>query len=306
MEYSQDMYPFQPTWSTTRINLLQRCPRAFVLRYGLAKLSKNHPQGQLLSEVFQIQTPWILMHQTIRTVLLDYVEDHQIGTVWSHELLSVRFRRDYLKAIADRNQRVKRLQKYGLAASFFHTIQPEEHLIKMGIESCIGILLNSVFQGLLSNGSIERMEANEFTRIQNIRIYCAPDLLHRSSKGLTIIKLQLYGKVSRSKRIQQASLLQSYGNNDSEVIQFCLQRRKWNVHKTIPVARQRKQASELVVLDLKQIETLFSKVEKNNDLTKIPLADSYRSCMNCNVKFMCPARTGYENAKAEQRILMCQ
>lgn len=286
--------------------MLQRCPRAFVLRYGLAKLSKNHPQGQLLSEVFQIQTPWILMHQTIRTVLLDYVEDHQIGTVWSHELLTIRFRRDYLKAIADRNQRVKRLQKYGLAASFFHTIQPEEHLIKMGIESCIGILLNSVFQGLLSNGSIERMEANEFTRIQNIRMYCAPDLLHRSSKGLTIIKLQLYGKVSRSKRIQQASLLQSYGNDDSEVIQFCLQRRKWNVHKTIPVARQRKQASELVVLDLKQIETLFSKVEKNNDLTKIPLADSYRSCMNCNVKFMCPARTGYENAKAEQRILMCQ
>ena len=286
--------------------MLQRCPRAFVLRYGLAKLSKNHPQGQLLSEVFQIQTPWILMHQTIRTVLLDYVEDHQIGTVWSHELLSVRFRRDYLKAIADRNQRVKRLQKYGLAASFFHTIQPEEHLIKMGIESCIVILLNSVFQGLLSNGSIERMEANEFTRIQNIRMYCAPDLLHRSSKGLTIIKLQLYGKVSRSKRIQQASLLQSYGNNDSEVIQFCLQRRKWNVHKTIPVARQRKQASELVVLDLKQIDTLFSMVEKNTDLTKIPLADSYRSCMNCNVKFMCPARTGYENAKAEQRILMCQ
>ena len=286
--------------------MLQRCPRAFVLRYGLAKLSKNHPQGQLLSEVFQIQTPWILMHQTIRTVLLDYVEDHQIGTVWSHELLTIRFRRDYFKAIADRNQRVKRLQKYGLTASFFHTIQPEEHLIKMGIESCVGILLNSVFQGLLSNGSIERMEANEFTRIQNIRMYCAPDLLHRSSKGLTIIKLQLYGKVSRSKRIQQASLLQSYGNKDSEVIQFCLQRRKWNVHKTIPIARQRKQASELVVLDLKQIDTLFSKVEKNNDLTKIPLADSYRSCMNCNVKFMCPARTGYENAKAEQRILMCQ
>ena len=49
------------------------------------------------------------MHQTIRTVLLDYVEDHQIGTVWSHELLSVRFRRDYLKAIADRNHRVIRM-----------------------------------------------------------------------------------------------------------------------------------------------------------------------------------------------------
>ena len=306
MVYPQDMYPFQPTWSTTRVNLLQRCPRAFVLRYGLAKLSKNHPQGKFLSEVFQIQTPWIMMHQTIRTVLLDYVEDHQIGTVWSRELLSIRFRRDYVKAIAERNQRVERLQKYGLPASYFPTIQPEEHLIKMGIESCIGILLNSVFQGLLSSGSIERMEANQFTRIQNIRMYCAPDLLHRSSKGLTIIKLHTYGEIARGKRIQQASLLQSYGNDDSEVIQFCLQRRRWHVHKTIPVAVERKQASELVALDLKQIETVFSKVEKNNDLTKIPLADSYRSCMNCHVKFMCPARNGYENAKAEQRVLMCQ
>ena len=302
----QGMYPYQPTWSTTRINLLQRCPRAFILRYGMAKLSKNHPKGQFLSEVFQIQTPWVLMHQTIRTILLDYIEDHQIGTVWSHELLSIRFRRDYSKEIADRNQRVERLQRYGLADSFFHKTQPEEHLIKMGIESCISIFLNPVFQGLLSSGSIERMEANEFTRIQNIRMYCAPDILHRSSKGLTIIKLQLYGKTVRGKRIQQASLLQSYGDSDSEVIQFCLQRRKWHVYKTIPVASQRKQASNLVALDVKQIEAVFSKVEKNNDLTKIPLADSYRSCMNCNVKFMCPARTGYENAKAEQRILMCQ
>ena len=70
------MFPSQPTWSTSRSNLLQRCPRAFVLRYGLAQLSRHHERGRILSIAFQIQTPWILMHQTIREVFLDYLEDY--------------------------------------------------------------------------------------------------------------------------------------------------------------------------------------------------------------------------------------
>ena len=70
------MFPQQPTWSNSRINLLQRCPRAFVLRYGLAQVSRHHERGEILSIAFQIQTPWILLHQTVREVVLDYVEDH--------------------------------------------------------------------------------------------------------------------------------------------------------------------------------------------------------------------------------------
>ena len=38
---------------------MQRCPRAFVLRYGIAAYAADHPTGQMLKDAFEIQTPWI-------------------------------------------------------------------------------------------------------------------------------------------------------------------------------------------------------------------------------------------------------
>ena len=58
---------------------MQRCPRAFVLRYGIAACATGHPTGQLLKDSFAIQTPWILMQMSIRETIRDYVEDYQLG-----------------------------------------------------------------------------------------------------------------------------------------------------------------------------------------------------------------------------------
>ena len=306
MQSLRNMFPYQPTWSNTRINLLQRCSRAFVLRYGLAQISRNHPQGQLLSEAFRIQTPWILMHQTIRDVVLDYVEDYTNGTVWSQGLIRVRFKKDYTRAILGRNKIIESLQNYEFDSTFFQITYPEDHLIKMGVEICINILQHKVMLELLSDGSIERKEPTNSIVKQKVRLYCSPDLIHHGKNGTTLVKLHLYGRLSAYERINQASLLQLYGNADSTVIQFTLERRKWYIHKTKPVAKQVKQALDLVHQDIKHMETSFSNVNKNNDLTKVPLADTYRSCMHCNVRFMCPSRHGYENAKAEQLTLMCE
>ena len=306
MEFSQDMYPYQPTWSNTRINLLQRCPRAFVLRYGLAKLSENHPQGQLLSEAFAIQTPWILMHQIVRQVVLDYVEDYANGTVWSHELIRIRFTKDYGQAILHRNQRIEQFQHYGLEQTLFQKTQPEDHLIEMGVDSCLNLVQNQNLVSLLKSGSIVRLQPTNSIVKQNIRVYCSPDLIHHGRDGTSLIKLHLYGKISSFENVFQASLLQEYGDRNSIVIQFSLSRRKWFVHKYKPNSMQRKQALDIISQDVKQMESAFWSVRKNNDLTKVPLADTYRSCTSCNVRFICPSRHGYEQAKAEQRSLMCQ
>ena len=49
------MYPLQRTWSRTRVNLMQRCPRAFVLRYGIAAYAADHPTGQMLKDSFEME-----------------------------------------------------------------------------------------------------------------------------------------------------------------------------------------------------------------------------------------------------------
>ena len=78
------------------------------------------------------------------------------------------------------------------------------------------------------------------------------------------------------------------------------------INERPPTQTQTKQTLNLVVQDVKKMEAMFAQVGKNNDLSLIPLADSFRSCMNCNVRALCPSRHGYEHAKAEQRSLMCQ
>tara|TARA_B100001758_G_scaffold145819_1_gene125633 strand:- start:3126 stop:3401 length:276 start_codon:yes stop_codon:yes gene_type:complete len=53
---------------------MQRCPRAFVLRYGIAAYAADHPTGQMLKDSFEIQTPWILMQMSIRETIRDNLE----------------------------------------------------------------------------------------------------------------------------------------------------------------------------------------------------------------------------------------
>ncbi len=306
MEFTQDMYPYLPTWSNTRINLLQRCPRAFVLRYGLAKLTAHHPQGKMLGQAFAIQSPWIIMHQVVRHLVLDYIEDYVNGTIWSPDLIRIRFKQDYRKAIQARNQQIEQFQQNDVDQAIFQPAQPEHHLIEMGVNSCINFVQNPNLRTLLANGSIERLEPTNSIVMQKVRLYCSPDFVHHGTSGKTLIKLHLYGNLSRLERIHQASLLQHYGDHDSTVMQFSLAQRKWYVHKSKPNGIQRKQAMDMVHEDVMIMHNTFASVKKNNDLTKIPLADSYRACMNCNVRFICPAKDGYEQAKAEQRVLMCQ
>ena len=299
------MFPYQPTWSNTRINLLQRCPRAFVLRYGLAQLSKHHAQGQMLSVAFQIQTPWVLLHQTIREVLLDYIEDHGIGNQWSKGLLRARVKADYTKAIQRRNQRIRTIQSQQMAQSFT-VVEPEIHLIDMGVDACLKLLENPNFVALLSEGSIERIEATTSVLKGKIRIYAAPDFIHYGRDRTSLVKFSLYGQTTRRERERQAALIKLYGNNESAVIHFSLKYRKWSVNTIASTQAQTKQTLNLVSQDVEQMEAIFAQVGKNNDLSLIPLADSLRSCMNCNVRSLCPSRHGYEHAKAEQRSLMCQ
>ena len=299
------MFPYQPTWSSTRINLLQRCPRAFVLRYGLAQVSKHHPQGQLLSTAFQIQTPWILLHQTIREVLLDYIEDYGIGNEWSEGLLRARVKADYSKAIQLRNHRIMTIESQQMAQSF-QVVEPEPHLIDMGIDACLKLVEDPHFVTLLNEGSIERIEPTSSVLQGKIRIYAAPDFIHHGRDRTSLVKLNLYGQSKKIERERQASLLMMYGDHESTVIQFSLKYRKWCVNMIAPTRTQTKQSLNLVSRDVQQMEAMFAQVGRNNDLSLIPLADSFRSCMNCNVRVLCPSRHGHEHAKAEQRSLMCQ
>lgn len=300
------MFPSQQTWSATRSNLLQRCPRAFVMRYGLGAISQHHPIGQDLLHAFEIQTPWILLHQTIRIVVLDYVEDYTNGTIWSIGLLRARFVNDFTQLLEKRNQIIERIQTKGrINISNVQTLRSENHLIEMGVKASTDLVQHPDFVSLLRDGSISRIEPTHSIKKGGMRIYNAPDFIHRNKNSETLVKLNPFGDFSAAQRQHQAALLRLHGGHGSTIVQFSLQQRRWDVRKTIPTEAEINDAITLVRLDIEHMEGLFSLVGRNNNLDNVPLSDTYRSCMNCQVRSMCPSKDGLERAKAEQFALMC-
>jgi len=301
------MFPQQPIWSNTRVDLLQRCSRAFVLRYGVAQLSQNHPKGQALSEIFQIQTPWILLHQTIRETVLEYVEDYANGTIWSTGLLSAKFKHGFTQLIRKRNQLIKGIMETGLISQpGFQCTQVEAHLVEMGTKLCIGLIHHPEFVRILEVGTIKRLEPTDSIHQQNVRIYNAPDMMHFNNDQQFLVKIHPFQQRPKTELELQASLLQLYGDEKTTIVFFHLNKRAWSCRKIVPNPTQKNQAIGIVEQDIKHMMNAFYSVGKHNDLSKVPLADSYRSCMHCNVQSLCPTRHGYERAKAEQRALMCQ
>ena len=179
-------------------------------------------------------------------------------------------------------------------------------MIEMGIERCITLIQHPELQNLLAEGSIKRIELTTPTQYGRWKIYSAPDLMHYGPKGTSLIKLNLYGLPSRNNRERQAALTRLYGDRNSTVVLFSIKERKWIVNRITPLNEQVQQSLELVANDVGKMESILSQVGRNNDMSLIPLADSYRSCMHCNVRFLCPSLHGLEKAKAEQRTLMCQ
>lgn len=301
------MFRYQSTWSTSRSNLLQQCPRAFVLRYGLATISKNHPLGQNISRAFEIQTPWVLLHQTIRFTVLDYVEDYVNGTVWSKGLLKVRFCNDFVKAIEGRNRIIEELNSAGIVSiSNVQPNQSEHHLVEMGVQAVFNLIQHPMLVAILKKGTIERLNPTQSVRNEKLRIYSAPDLIHRTQEGVTLIKLNVFGKKSVFERRHQASLLRLYVEGKATILQFSLIQRSWIIKKTVPTDQQVQAAMGLVRLDVNQMERMYSLVGEYNNLDKVPLADTYRACMKCQVRFICPSKDGLERAKAEQFSMMCE
>jgi hypothetical protein len=239
--------------------------------------------------------------------VLDYVEDYVIGNVWSEGLLKARFREDFTQIITHRNQLVERINSYNIVSrAQFQRAHAEAHLVEMGIQICLSMLHNQTFRSFLEEGTIQRREPTASIKNEQTRIYSSPDLIHKGKNGTTLIKIHLIGQLTSFDRQHQSALLQQYGDAHSSVIIFQLNRRSWHVHRSIPTNAQRTQAIQLVEMDIQRMEDAYTSIGKRNDLSKVPLADSYRSCMHCNVKFLCPSQRGLEHAKAEQRSLMCQ
>ena len=299
------MYPIQRTWSRTRINLMQRCPRAFVLRYGIAAYATNHPTGQMLKNSFQIQTPWILMQMSIRETIRDYVEDYQLGMKWSKNLIRLKFSQLFRYKIQDRNAIIKKLPKWKEPGSMFRTIKPEKHLEQIGSKRCVNLLENDSFIHLLNTMSIKPISPTKSKNIDGLKVYNSADFLARKGQNsISLIRINLFG-IQSVDQINYNAALFSLGVKNQTIIQYSWKNGRWFIHRNTVCEKEKHSILRLIRLDSIEMERILKLVGPKNNLEQVPFADSSRACTHCSVRFLCPAKDGLEEAKMEQMSLMC-
>jgi hypothetical protein len=298
------MHPIQRTWSQTRINLMQKCPRAFVLRYGIAAYATKHPTGQMLREYFSIQTPWILMQISIRETIRDYVEDYQIGMKWSKNLIRLKFNQFFRHRVKERNSIISELSAWKDQKSMFHRVKPEQHLEEIGAKRCIKLIQHKSFTHLLNTMTFESISPLKSKIVDGIKVYNSPDFCAEKGETSILIRINLFGYSSIDHINQNAALI-SLGTEKKTIVQYSWKNGKWFIHKTNVSKKENKSIRSLIRLDSKEMERILKLVGTKNNLEQIPFADSSRSCMHCSVRFLCPAKDRLEEAKGEQMALMC-
>ncbi len=298
------MHPIQRTWSRTRINLMQRCPRAFVLRYGIAAYATKHPTGQMLREYFSIQTPWILMQMSIRESIRDYVEDYQIGMKWSKGLIQLKFSQVFRHLIQERNSIISNLTEWKEQKSMFHRVKPEKHLEEIGAKRCIKLIQDDSFIHLLDTRILRTISPLKSKLVDGIKVYNSTDFRTEKDGNSMLIRINLFG-FSSMNQINQKAALFSLGTENMTIVQYSWKNGKWFIHKTNVSKKEKKSVHQLIRLDSKEMERILKLVGTKNNLDQVPFADSSRTCMHCSVRFFCPAKDRLEEAKGEQMALMC-
>ena len=283
---------------------MQRCPRAFVLRYGIAACATGHPTGQLLKDSFAIQTPWILMQMSIRETIRDYVEDYQMGLKWSNKLVRIKFNQAFQYRIKDRNSIIAQLQEWEEPELVFRKVKPEKHLEKIGVERCIKLIQNQSFIRFLNTAIIKSLSFTKSKIIDGIKVYNSPDFLAEKDQERYLIRINLFGYNS-IEQINQDAAVFSLGMKDQTIVQYTWKNGGWFVHKTNVSQKEKNSIRRLIHLDSKQMDNILKLVRPKNNMEQVPFADSPRACMHCSVRFLCPAKHGLEEAKSEQMSLMC-
>lgn len=284
---------------------MQRCPRAFVLRYGIAAYATEHPTGQLLKDSFEIQTPWILMQMSIRETIRDYVEDYQIGMKWSRNLIRLKFSQLFRYKIQDRNSLITQLPNWKEPGSIFRTVKPEKHLEQIGAKRCIDLLENDSFIDLLDTMFIKSIPPTKSKNIDGIRIYNSADFIaKKGEESIALIRINLFGSHSVD-QIKYDAALFSLGMRNQTMIQYSWKNGRWFIHRTKVCEEQKHSIRRLIRLDSIEMERILKLVGPKNNLEQVPFADSSRACTYCSVRFLCPAKDGLEEAKMEQMSLMC-
>ena len=289
----QNVHSMEPkiAWSRTRKNLFFKCPRAWYIRYG-----NNRSTKQKASVSFQ--RPWDLMLRAIKETLLDRLDDLSEGKEWSSLLTEMQLKFALDKHIED---------------SVHHVPNNTKESLLMYAKNRFALLWRTRLLKQLQERKhaqwyvLDRTEAIAYgTR----KLFVSPDLAIRIQSKWHLVRFDMQKSPKRVHDELEANAMVLWALNhegfNGPIASYRLHTIGWRegfwqctVYQPDSSAVQR--CHQLLEHDYKAMEEM-SRYGKRN-IALLPLAQNERTCSSCFHRKFCHGGENLSAAKYEQGLL---
>ena len=295
---------------------MNRCPRAWVLKYGFTKRKGGF--NQHLRNIADWSSPWRLMQRALRGVILDRLEAHSKNAVWIEKDLASKIRYRIIGAMKRQQNVIDVIKtRTGERSSLYHKLPMKEidRLVEIAclrFHAAIKIKpLVDILQGDISEWHIfSRLEK---TKIDKFELHISPDIAWLSGSTWHLLRFTVQGtaNLGDDKRLENMSMVM-WGliktglpvNTERYIVEnLSWNRGRWNRWNERANQRLVNDAIKMIHNDMNAMIDLHDRLGPSCDLSQIPLANSKRTCQNCGHRDTCPGGEDLVRARLEQSAL---
>ena len=305
-------------WSSSRRSLMERCPRAWALRYGHRR-GRSGNAGRMLSMVSDWRSPWDLMLRSLRSLIIERLEACAIGIRWSDSDIELKMRDKINDMIDEQNDALRLVEKRIGSNSELRASQERakiDDLVAVGSHRFRRLMLmeplHSIIRGKITDWElVGRLNS---VRHQGKDLYIAPDLIWRIGRVRFMLRFVMQGgrEMTEHARMEHSSMIawlsRDFTGEEEKASKVVIEiidwhRGRWHRKSFEPNDDEVELAMTMIEYDLVAMDELYQRLGPLTDLSMMPLASSKEVCRGCGHVDSCPGGENLERAKIEQSVI---
>ena len=185
-------------WSRSRRSLFEKCPRAWLLKYGLSQQFWVSTERKQILKKPEIRLPWELMLRACKQTVIQCLEDLKMDIQWS-ELYLKRMMKENFQIIIDEQQMQINLHAQSgtltLPNHWPMSSELQEKLTRIGLKRIENLWQTDIIRTILATPNLQWQVFRRTDRATfcGIDIYTAPDLAVKIQNHWHLVRLDMQG-----------------------------------------------------------------------------------------------------------------
>tara|TARA_B100001758_G_C18303968_1_gene554016 strand:+ start:71 stop:1054 length:984 start_codon:yes stop_codon:yes gene_type:complete len=303
-------------WSISRRSLMNKCPRAWILKYGFSKRQGGF--NQHLRNISDWSSPWRLMQRALRGVIVERLTAYYENREWIEEDLAGKIRNRMLGAMFRQKSVIEVIEtRIGKQSDLRSQIEIKriDRLVEIACYRFHAVMrtkpIQDIFRGKTTRWYLfSRLEK---TKLRKYQLHISPDLVWFTGSTCHLLRFTVQGvsNPGDDRRLENMAMVEWAKNQNGlpanleryVVENLYWNKGVWNYWKERCTQRDYEDSIKMIYSDMNAMIDLHYRLGLSCDLSQIPLAKSKSTCRNCGHRDTCPGGEDLHRAKLEQSAL---